>query len=324
MKKILFTLSLLLCCNLLLANELRENNDESSQVKKEIVTKNYNVPNLTAIKAGWTFKIEVEEGDSNEITVTAPKETIDCIIITEHNGILTFDLDFSKAKTETHIKRVFRKKTDGYSMSKGGKVLYGPIKVKMQRKRLTAVILSGSATLKTNGNFSGEKMICKLSGSSKIDNINISVKKLIINMSGASKLSLNGNYTSVESEISGASKLNLLGEIISLNSSQSGSSNLFLDTKSNSIKFELSGASKSTINGSSQEIEIDCSGASFVDASDFIAQEAEIDLSGASKVNIIVTKKLDAELSGASKLTYGGNPQRKSIEKSTASSVIKK
>lgn len=91
--------------------------------------------------------------------------------------------------------------------------------------------------------------------------------------------------------------------------------------KNDSLKVETSGASKVKVDGETRNLDADLSGASRIDAESLRAENVNVDGSGASNANVNVSGDLKADLSGASKVTYVGNPRN--LEKSTsgASSV---
>jgi len=104
-------------------------------------------------------------------------------------------------------------------------------------------------------------------------------------------------------EVSGASKLSLA------------------DVKNDTLRVDASGASKIKVDGETRNLEVELSGASRLDAENLKAENVNVDGSGASSANVNVSGDLKADLSGASKVTYTGNPRN--LEKSTsgASSV---
>ncbi len=107
-------------------------------------------------------------------------------------------------------------------------------------------------------------------------------------------------------DASGASKVSLVG------------------VKNSSLDIDTSGASKLKIEGETAEIKIEVSGASSIDAEALKARAASIDASGASSVSVFVTEHLVSDASGASRVSYSGNPT--SVEKKTsgASSIHQK
>jgi hypothetical protein len=127
-----------------------------------------------------------------------------------------------------------------------------------------------------------------------------------IELSGA--VNLNGtnemNFNDLELECSGATKINL-----HLNASK--------------LDCDFSGASNLSLEGSAQLLNIDISGASKVNAEDLVVKNCNIDCSGASYIAIHVTDKLRAEGSGASKISYKGNPSIVESDMSGASKISK-
>ena len=87
------------------------------------------------------------------------------------------------------------------------------------------------------------------------------------------------------------------------------------------LQLNVSGASTVKLNGTVQNIKIDASGASDVKNYDLAVDNCVADLSGASDVKITVNKSLSAKASGASSLYYKGNPERKDVSSSGASSI---
>lgn len=127
-----------------------------------------------------------------------------------------------------------------------------------------------------------------------------------IELSGA--VNLNGtnemNFNDLEFECSGATKINL-----HLNASK--------------LDCDFSGASNLSLEGSVQLLNIDISGASKLNAEDLVVKNCNIDCSGASYIAIHVTDKLRAEGSGASKISYKGNPSIVESDMSGASKMSK-
>jgi Putative auto-transporter adhesin, head GIN domain len=104
-------------------------------------------------------------------------------------------------------------------------------------------------------------------------------------------------------EVSGASKLSLT------------------NLKNDSLRVDSSGASKIKVDGETKNLEVELSGASRLDAENLKSENADIDASGASNATIFVSTDLKADLSGASSVTYSGNPKNLVKKTSGASSV---
>ena len=109
-------------------------------------------------------------------------------------------------------------------------------------------------------------------------------------------------------------------DILSVNSS--GAAEVSLTGVNNPfLKIDTSGASKIKLDGNTADLKIDVSGASIIDASSLKAQNATVGASGASRVDVFVTGRLASEASGASKISYHGNPTSVSKNSSGASRI---
>jgi hypothetical protein len=93
------------------------------------------------------------------------------------------------------------------------------------------------------------------------------------------------------------------------------------DLKSDNFKLDVSGASKIKLSGEADHLDIEASGASRVEADDFKAGVVSAEASGASKILVFATDSVTANASGASNITYSGNPKNVKKNSSGASSV---
>jgi hypothetical protein len=127
-------------------------------------------------------------------------------------------------------------------------------------------------------------------------------------------------------EASGASVFNATNTLhaTDLTLHLSGASVADLTIESSSLKGHLSGASNASIDGSTNFCTLEASGASIYQMEDFTTSTVSVDFSGASSGSIKVENSLSASLSGASTLSYYGNPTITYINTSGSSSVIKK
>lgn len=91
--------------------------------------------------------------------------------------------------------------------------------------------------------------------------------------------------------------------------------------KNSKFGLDTSGASKVDLSGETASLTIDVSGASKIDAENLIAARANVGASGASKVTLNASEELIADASGASKISYAGNPKNVEKKSSGASSV---
>jgi len=90
---------------------------------------------------------------------------------------------------------------------------------------------------------------------------------------------------------------------------------------SGNARFNVSGASTIDLTGTAADIKVKASGASRVELGRFTVQNAGVDLAGASNGTVNLNGKLDAKASGASNLSWVGNPTMGDIMTSGASNL---
>jgi len=126
--------------------------------------------------------------------------------------------------------------------------------------------------------------------------------------------------------VSGASR----GDIYDFSSTEdlditaSGASRVNGDIIAGNVEFDISGASTIQLEGSANDMVAGVSGASRLNLGGFTVNNADVDFSGASSGTINLDGRLDADLSGASRLWYIGEPTMGTINTSGASTISKK
>lgn len=148
-----------------------------------------------------------------------------------------------------------------------------------------------------------------------------------LNISGATRGTVSG-FSSTENldiEVSGASSLDLAdisaGDV---KFDVSGASKVTGDFITGNVDFDVDGASSVQLEGSASDIVVDADGASRVKLAGFTVNNANINLGGASRGTVNLDGRLDADLSGASKLEYMGEPTMGTINTSGASTLSRK
>jgi hypothetical protein len=125
---------------------------------------------------------------------------------------------------------------------------------------------------------------------------------------------------------SGASR----GTIFDFSSSEglditvSGASGVTGDITAGIVDFDISGASTIQLKGSANDMDANVSGASHFNLDAFTVNNADVNFSGASSGTVNLNGRLDANLSGASRLWYIGEPTMGDINTSGASTISKK
>lgn len=126
--------------------------------------------------------------------------------------------------------------------------------------------------------------------------------------------------------VSGASRGTISGfsSTEDLDITVSGASKVTGDITAGNVDFDISGASTIQLEGSANDIDANVSGASRLNLDAFTVNNADVNFSGASSGTVNLNGRLDANLSGASRLWYIGEPTMGTIDTSGASTVSKK
>jgi len=90
------------------------------------------------------------------------------------------------------------------------------------------------------------------------------------------------------------------------------------------LDVDISGASTVKVSGSADNLKIRASGASDLKNFDLVANHCKADISGASDVRVTVNNSLSARASGASNFYYRGNPEKKDVSESGASTISRR
>ncbi|RDV15752.1 PspC domain-containing protein [Pontibacter diazotrophicus] len=128
------------------------------------------------------------------------------------------------------------------------------------------------------------------------------------------------DYRSID--LSGAIKADI-GRISSddLQMNFAGAIRSTADVNVRNLKVDIAGASISKFTGRTESFELDATGAGVVDADGLQAASVDADVTGASAAQVYATNKLRAQASGASRITYRGNPSDTTIDSNGPSSV---
>jgi len=126
--------------------------------------------------------------------------------------------------------------------------------------------------------------------------------------------------------VSGASR----GDIYDFSSTEdlditvSGASRVNGDITAGNVEFDISGASTIQLEGSADDMIASVSGASRFNLGGFTVNNADVNFSGASSGTVNLDGRLDADLSGASRLSYIGEPTMGDLDITGASTLTKK
>jgi len=105
----------------------------------------------------------------------------------------------------------------------------------------------------------------------------------------------------------------------------SGACNVTIEKiNSESFDADISGACNVELSGKTKSFSADVSGAVNLDAAELKAEKAKVDASGAANAEVYASESLYADASGASNVTFSGNPTDVKSDVSGAGSIEKK
>lgn len=89
------------------------------------------------------------------------------------------------------------------------------------------------------------------------------------------------------------------------------------------VEIDISGAAKLTLKGMAKNMVMDMSGASTLRATNFKTEAVTADMSGAASADIYVNESLEADASGASRLSYKGDVKSLDMDRSGSAKINK-
>ena len=178
------------------------------------------------------------------------------------------------------------------------------MKLTLYLPEVNSIRLSGACKLTTSDIFTGNNIHVQLSGSSRMQGLNISGASLKVDCSGASNASLTARVSGdLTATASGSAKIDLQA---------SGVAN---------SKLTASGASNVQIKGDGRQGNWTTSGSARIVGDEFPLQQLTVTASGASSVRTSVSESLTSRTSGSSSVRYRGQPTHLNNNTSGSSSV---
>jgi len=261
----------------------------------QLIEKSYDFKDFNSVSISGAIQYDVEQADNYSVVVSLHEDMLERLDIRQTGNTLAIGMKYVPFSTPN-------------------------VKVTISMPQLSRLEVLGACDGKAAGFDSNNALDIRLFSASEMDT-NIKAGITTIFLSGASRI--NGNLTSTDTEIklSGASDLNMTLQTENTVINASGSSDIRGSLKALDCQFTLSGAGTCDLTGSAGDISIIASDSSDFDSSGFTAQTADVTLTGASDASIGVITALDVDISGASSLTYTGNPTMGKIAVSGASEI---
>jgi hypothetical protein len=175
-------------------------------------------------------------------------------------------------------------------------------KITVYLNELSRVETSGAVRLLASGDFTSGHTDLRLSGASRITGLDLSTKTLTIDGSGASSISLTAKAEDASVDFSGAGKGRL-------------------ELKCREADISCTSASKLELTGGAQQADMEVTSAARIDAYGFEVRRLDAEATSASSLRVWVTESFDAEASSAAAIRYRGNPDRRELHSSSATTI---
>jgi hypothetical protein len=212
------------------------------------------------VEAGYSFDVEISQGDEYAIEIRADENFVEYLVITKRGNTLVLDLD------EDFSYQFFD----------------GVLEAVITMPELALLRLSGASEATMAGFDSADRFDAFLSGASSLQG-DLGAGDILLNLSGSSELSGIYNVKNVDIASSGASEIHLAGSGADLSMDVSGNSLVDLEEfNSQDATVDVSGASEVHLNADG-DVNISASGASRVIQSG-AGEIGNADTSGASRV----------------------------------------
>ena len=301
-KSIVIILTVLLVTALLCSgcNTIIRTSDNREPGSGNTETKEFDFSDFTEVDIGSAFDFEIVRSDTYSVTITADDNVFEHLRITQSGGTLNIGLEpfinFGRLNLKANITM----------------------------PRLNGLDASGATRGTVSGFSSGENLELSVSGASRVEMIEVTTGDIDGEISGASTLKgiLNGGEMDIQ--VSGASTVNIDSVADDVALEVDGASTVKGSLAGGDVNVDLSGASTVELTGTGGDLRIDASGASHVRLGEFAVNNADIIFSGASSGAVDCSGTMDIDVSGASRLSYSGEPSLGSIEVSGGSSIDRK
>lgn len=271
----------------------------------QTVTRKINVPSFTGISASSIYQITLVKGSSCSVEVVCEQAYEDAIRIRTVGTILEMRLE-----TEMLEKRLRNNMP--------------PIRAVIRMPSLELLHLSGASSLTTEATFDVGRFEARLSGATRAQGLSVNGKEADVIISGASGFEMRGKFQSADFGVSGASHLNADVDAGTFRLGATGASTIKLDLETGRTNFEVSGAASVTATGRADYVIGEVSGASRLAIGAVNARETDLECSGAAAADVAPTERFRVNVSGASSVTYHGDPRMEIVYVSKSSSLRKR
>ena len=275
----------------------------------EPVNRTFKVSDFHAIEVSGGFDVNLVQGNTEEVVLTAQENLYDYITVAVEQGILKIYTEANIMSTRALKARIAFRSMDKLRVSGGGDVhAETPIDVPV-----LDITLSGGGDLTSVINTN--ELRCHISGGgdARLDG---KIKSYDVDLTGGGDLKSVLNSAIIRCRISGG------GDVEVRNSETAdkatfdvtGGGDVEADLQVERMKCTVSGGGDVTLKGKAMEFTLSISGGGDVNALDFPVKTASVQASGGSDVRINVSDQLTGYIHGGGNVYYSGNPEHIAVD----------
>jgi|AGTN01.1.fsa_nt_gi Protein of unknown function (DUF2807). len=252
----------------------------------KIVHQNRQVSNFSSISASGGWDVVITQGNTYSLSIETNEDLIDKAVTEVRNGVLHI-------YNERSVRNAFNFGTP--------RIVRKAYVTVPQLKKIEA---SGGSDILFQTPFKAEEFEVRLSGGSDLKDLTLGCRSFTANFTGGSDASV--RFSSV-----GVLKVDASG----------GSDVELYDISAGECNVNTSGGSDIELHGKTDNLVINASGGSDVSAFELRATRCRASLSGGSDGEFYVTDTFTVTASGASDVSYKGNPPTVNKEKDRSSTI---
>jgi len=263
------------------------------------IDKNFKVSDFHGVDVSSGFDVNLIQGSSEDLTITAQENLFEHITVRVEQGILRIYIERNVMTTGPMMARITFKSIDNLKVSGGGDIeCETPINV----PKLNVNISEGGDL---NTDLNTDELKCNISGGGDAE-IDGNIKTYNLSLSGGGDVKSDLNAGIIDCSISGGGDLTLSvkEKVDDAHVSVSGGGNIALEMNVEKLKCSVSGGGNATLTGQASGLEIEMSGGGDVNASGFLTETTSFNASGGSDIHINASKELNGSISGGGDVYY--------------------
>ena len=284
----------------------------------ELKDKTYDVANFKGVEISGGFDVNLVQGNSESLVLTAQENLFEYITVKVEEGILKVYMERNVFQTKGLKAKVYLKSISSLRVSGGGDVTS---ETDLDVPNL-AIELSGGGDIKTT--LKTVEMKCHISGGGDAG-INGNIETYDLNLSGGGDVQSDISSKNIACSISGGGDVTIKnqqkGSIADFNIS--GGGDLSLEAEVNEVKCSVSGGGNATLSGKAISLDVSVNGGGDVQAANFVTEKASFHANGGSDIHVNASYEINGNISGGGNVYYSGNPGIVNIDAKGGSSVHK-